>query len=59
VTAEGKTHWHGKMAYGHRILYCSGRAVFLTNTTSRLDDVTCGACRRKLLTLARKGAAAA
>lgn len=39
---------------GVRILFCSGRAVEFASITSRLDEVSCGACRRKLVAAAKR-----
>lgn len=50
-----KTHYHGNLG---RILFCSGRHMDYAMTSNRLDDVTCGACRRKLIAQSKKVKAA-
>lgn len=52
-----KTHYHSNISGGYRLLFCSGMAVSYTYTTDRLDDVTCKACKRKLVRQAKKAAA--
>ena len=49
-----KTHFTGTAIATHRILFCSGRAVEIADTSGRFDDVTCGACLRKLVAQSKK-----
>ena len=50
-----KTHYSGTFKSGH-ILYCSGRHAMYAMVSARLDEITCGACRRRLIAKSRKAA---
>ena len=55
-TAPIKTHYapvQGHGFAGTRILWCSGRAVSYVYTSSKVEDVTCGSCLRKLAKIVR------
>ena len=49
-----KTQYTGTALATHRILFCSGRAVEIADTSERFDDVTCKACLRKLVAQSKK-----
>lgn len=48
-----KTHFHGNINGGWRSLWCTGRSVQYAFTKQIPDEVTCGACRRKMLAQAK------
>jgi hypothetical protein len=48
-----KTHFANTAG---RFLFCSGRHADFASYSTKLDDVTCKACRRKLIAQARKAA---
>lgn len=47
-----KTHYRDDSE--GRSLFCSGRSVYLHLATKTLDEVTCKACRRRLIAITKK-----
>lgn len=54
TTAQPKTHYRSNTSG----LFCSGRSsLYVTHyVTEKLDEITCGSCRRRLIARAKKGA---
>jgi hypothetical protein len=53
AATQPKTHYRSN-SIG---LFCSGRSSMYVTcyVTSKLDEVTCGSCRRKIIARAKKG----
>ena len=60
-STTGKVHYRSgaPRAAGLELLFCSGRSMSFGLHTRMLDEVTCRACRRKLVKQARASLGAA